>query len=301
MRILLKAAAMARRRVAAVVSPGPGEPIAGTLTNGYFGEVDQEDLISHSDLFDRTNTEMLGAYETSASNKWLKFAVEGKILYVSKTTLRRNLSWNDLNSRGLIDGSFSTFIGSNKFVIRLLTGSTIVSQGQLIGGEWDDTIKKVLATPNGTGDYASYQPNELGFGSSVTATYSICADTHPTNVAYTVVRGGGNGVVLLNDLKSAAASNRGWRPVLEWVPPDEFAYEPDYSGYESPDLGTFGSFSGSVEDQFYLPKDVDYTADMMFSVQGLSGSVSDQFYLNKDIDYVAEQQVPVYNLGFSFQ
>lgn len=301
MRILFKAAAMARRRMATTISPGPREPIAGTLTNGYFGEINQEDLISHSDLFAMTNTEMLGAYETSASNKWLKFAVEGKILYVSKTTLRKNLSWNDLNSRGLIDGSFSTFIGSNKFVIRLLTGSTIVPQGQLTGGEWDDTIKKVLATPNGTGDYASYQPNELGFDSPVTAMYSICADTHPTSVTYAVVRGGVTGVVLLNDQKTTVSTNRGWRPVLEWVSPDEVAYEPDYSGYESPDLGTFGSFSGSIKDQFYLPEDVDYTTDTMFSVQGLSGSVSDQFYLNKDIDYVAEQQVPVYNLGFSFQ
>lgn len=291
MRTLLSAAAYARLSMTVVKAPGPTELLAGTLEDGYFGEVSQEDLINHTDLFQEANLINIGSYAGSASTTWLKITVAGKLLYISKASLRTNVSWNTLNDRKLIDGSKELFIKDFKFKLRTLTGSN-ATQPQVPGGEFNKTILKLMAAPNGDGQFASMPSSDL-FGS---AAFNICQEVQFSNTANNVLRTVPANAAITYVTRATFHASYGWRPVLEWVSPKDAAIDPELVPYSVTNLGFTSNLGGSVNDQFYTNKEVGYASAQLLTPFSFVGATEDQFYTNKEVSYTADTSNAVYGL-----
>lgn len=116
--------------------PGPQELVAGDMNAGYFGEVPASELYSGDRLaFELAVTE--GVLQNSDAG-WLKFAHNGKVLFIAKQTLMHSVTWDHLYARGIVYGTDDdgkaprgtpvnqrTVVehGGNKFVVRLMTGA----------------------------------------------------------------------------------------------------------------------------------------------------------------------------------
>jgi len=123
---------------------------------GYFGEVSSSDLISGDDL--ATELSLTAGTAQNSDAGWLKFYVgpnafcnrqgNAYILYVAKRTMRYNLSWNDINSAGGVDGTTEVEIDGQSYSVRLMQGAdadpstysfgTNCSQNAGGNSEWND-------------------------------------------------------------------------------------------------------------------------------------------------------------------
>jgi len=223
------------------LGPGPKTLVAGDYQLGYFGEISAAEFITGDQLTDEMGvSEGVGMNSTTA---WLKFAYQGKILYVAKQPIRHSVSWETLYQSGLVYGvddvgihpagananQFSpTLIGTDGFKTRLLTGgNTDPATGA--GGEWDQLM---VAVTNGT--FASLTTTELGVGSGNGATSWV-----QEAISGTLANRVGRGQTSIADYDSVAATTvtatMGWRPVLELTtvtkilfPPEDIYYETDY-------------------------------------------------------------------------
>ena len=172
----------------------------------------------------------IGLTEGTSQNStagWLKFSLDSKTLYVAKKPLRINISWNTLNSSGLITGTTTTVIGGKTYKVRLLKGrgdglTTDIGSGYDLkatwNSEWNRTMyhvcSKVFSTPNSegllTGDWAQYSENALG----IDAYYSWVQELSGTNgLCY------GYYGVSYNFSQISSANNAAytWRPCLELI------------------------------------------------------------------------------------
>lgn len=118
-----------------LTGPGPQEFIGGNMSAGFFGEVDSSELFTPLEL-----DFLLGFTEgvPMSDAGWLKFARNGKILYVQKRPMRHSISWDHIYSRGAVYGTNDNGLfprgtptnqynplrkGGFTFVPRLLTGA----------------------------------------------------------------------------------------------------------------------------------------------------------------------------------
>lgn len=99
--------------------PGVAMPVAGTATLGFFGEVTTANLISGEDLCAAIG--LTAGTPQHSDEPWLKFARNGKVLYVAKKTYRHSISWNDINAVGAVFGEAVVRIGNTSYVVRLLS------------------------------------------------------------------------------------------------------------------------------------------------------------------------------------
>ena len=85
-----------------LLGPGPQEFIGGDMSAGFFGEVDSSELFTPLEL-----DFLLGFTqgESMPDAGWLKFARNGKILYVQKRPMRHTISWDHIYSRGAVYGT----------------------------------------------------------------------------------------------------------------------------------------------------------------------------------------------------
>ena len=151
--------------------PGPQELVAGDMNAGYFGEVPASELYSGDRLaFELAVTE--GVLQNSDAG-WLKFARDGKVLFIAKQTFMHSVTWDHLYARGIVYGTDDdgkaprgtpvnqrTVVehGGNKFVVRLMTGAVAdpfpesdslfftddMYQMDIGGGsEWNDLMYRV--------------------------------------------------------------------------------------------------------------------------------------------------------------
>ena len=161
--------------------PGSATVIDGTATEGWFGEVSAANLFTGDEL-----ASILGVTEGVSQNSdagWLKFASNGKVLFVAKQALRYSISWDHIYSRGLVYGTDDTgkaprgalvnqrttvTVGGNEYIVRLLTGAEsdpfpesdplfftadMVDMDVGGGSEWNDLIYRVhvdIPTSDGT-------------------------------------------------------------------------------------------------------------------------------------------------------
>jgi hypothetical protein len=148
----------------------------------FDGEITGEQLINMTDL-----ASLLGVTEGTAFNNdsnWLKFVTDEKTLYVAKKPIRHSLSWDHLNSLGVVDGTREITIGANRYKARLLSGvngeyQTIQSGYDTVpthGSEWNELMYRIhsgtftnpLNTMASMGTAASslaqYSDDDLGLG-----------------------------------------------------------------------------------------------------------------------------------------
>lgn len=215
-----------------VTNPKPTGPGSKDLVDwnnknwGFFGEVPGSELITFNDL-----TTRVGVTEGTAQNltdPWLKFVLDGKILFVSKRTIRHSISWNHLNTRNVVYGNTVIDILGEQYKVRLLTGADTdptPAIGYYVEGshnsEWsrlfyplvndDMNLPFEIRNPN-----APYTNLQLGMVTE-NGRSSWCQEVHQWSANYRVLRGSSGVAYLGYNSSSSVSSNYGWRPCLELV------------------------------------------------------------------------------------
>lgn len=199
-----------------------------------------------------TGTSYATGGESNSTAGWLKFAHRGRILFVAKRPFLNNISWDDLNAAGVVFGGVTVTADISKwepnytagtqvpYIVRLLTGGngdpTIGSPsndrgkaGVQIGGgsEWNDLIYRIHEqVPTDEESYsggrqignnwANLTPTEFGNNSNDDGRRIRVQETAGDDATERVHRGSTGTVSFISSYsQSYAASDYGWRPVLE--------------------------------------------------------------------------------------
>lgn len=204
-----------------VVRQSPDKPSVGNYLLGYYGQVNSDSLISSGVL-----AEMVGfggdKLVTGADNvPWLKFSYFGKILYIAKSPVSCNMTWYQLQTAGLVDGSRIVEINGKRYRVRLVHG--IANEA---GNEWNDLIYRVhYQDPTGT-FWEKFSDQDMGMGYDPTTKWYRDGSINFTQDDFTtsssaVTRGGGpDGASLTvsgSIVKNSSGKAYGWRPVLEYI------------------------------------------------------------------------------------
>lgn len=220
--------------------PGPATLIAGTMQAGFFGEVSASELISGTDLASLVGISQGTSQHSTAG--WLKFAWQGKILFVAKKAFRNSISWDHINSANAVYGDKSVVIDGLSYKIRLLKGANKDPAGTYCreichGSEWNrlmlpihqEAINKNWAYPDnvesdipvwshnlGAGNQGMYTDEDIlthyNYGSG---SRSWCQEV-AENVATRINRGDAGVSSSFSDASSFLNNIRGWRPCLEF-------------------------------------------------------------------------------------
>lgn len=217
-----------------IVDSGPGsQTIAyGDSTQGFFGEVHSGDFITASAL-----ASAVGVSQGAAINHsiyWLKFSLDGRILFVPKISIRRSVSWNHLNSVGVVKASQGKQVTINgyRFSVSLLKGANSDpvhdkasgdDYSQTIGSDWNRIfypISTTVTTIDTTPKWNLYSDTDLNLViNSGDGSYVWCQETSLViSGDYRVYRGAYYGVRYIGrTVNTANIAPYGWRPVLELV------------------------------------------------------------------------------------
>lgn len=235
-----------KRKIYLSSGPGPSELIGGDEDAGFFGEVPADDFITGDQL-----ASVLMLTEGTSQNSttpWLKFVLDGRILFIPKKTIRHSLTWHTLYYNGCVFGNeidnkppLTFVVEQNRtinvkgyyFRVRLMKGSlldpyagvldtTDNESPETIGSEWNRLMYSVSVapTPSLTNEkWASYTLAELGI-SSGTGQSTLCQETIENYNTQRLVRGY-YGIQNSNYTEYNNSSTiLGWRPVLELLQDD---------------------------------------------------------------------------------
>lgn len=206
------------RTVSPFMGPGSDTYVHGDSWYGYLGEVTQGNLITTGDLLGEL--EITGVTQASGTPEWLKFGYRHQALFVAKRPLVTDITYSELESKGLVDGTNTIQIGEDTFKVRLLKGSCTenfvasVSESldpvQAQGSEWSNLF------------YSMFTPrisSRLDDWLSLNAT-ALCGVA-----SWCQEKDGSNALVRGNTTTPAAyqtvgvSTTQGWRPCLELVRP----------------------------------------------------------------------------------
>ena len=227
-------------------SPGSPNLIAGDMNAGFFGEVPASELFTASEI-----ASACGISQGTAqfeNEPWLKFALDGKILFRPRKSIRHSISWNSINTANCVyggsEGKRVTKDGQT-YIVRLMKGALTdpslydASDRGAKGSEWnrlmlpihEQAIDKSWAYSAYVEDNIPIWNHNLGTGANGMYTdadlmthnshgngsYSWCQETRNTDAAWRVGRGfggvSGSGAYTASD----SSANRGWSPVLELI------------------------------------------------------------------------------------
>jgi len=212
------------------MSNAPGNKVGiGTMEEGFFGEVPASELFSASEIASACGiSQGVAQFE---NEPWLKFVIDGKIIFKPRKPIRHTISWDTINAANCVyGGSEGKRVTKNgqTYIVRLMKGA--------IGSEWnrlmlpihEQAIDKSWAYPANVGDNVPIWSHN--FGTGVNGMYTD-ADlmTHKNygNGSYiwcqekvgngSVCRGL-NGVSYYHTPDSSSTfAHYGWSPVLELV------------------------------------------------------------------------------------
>lgn len=193
--------------------PIPGSPtlIAGDANAGWYGEVPTADLVDGVALAAALG--LVAGSPLNSSSPWLKFAYNGKILFVARNTFRYAMSWDQLQAVNVVDGSrIVTFMGT-KYRVRLLKGGDAdLATGP--GREWNALMLRVHASyPAGT-RWAAYTDAQLSVATG-TGYITWCYDAQQSSPSNKVTRGNETVSAFYTYRSDTSNYATGWRPVLE--------------------------------------------------------------------------------------
>lgn len=100
-------ATWSRKPVGIYPESGPGSKtlLMGDLTLGYFGVVSQAELAKTADIYGEmfAGVANTAAPTNDANLYWLKFARDGKFVYIPSRNLFTNISWNEIAAIGAVN------------------------------------------------------------------------------------------------------------------------------------------------------------------------------------------------------
>lgn len=196
----------------------------------YLGEITPEELISGVELAS------LCGYSTGIAHNndigWLKFEINGRTIFVAKRSFRYRVSWNSMDSVGIIDGTRVLTIKDKQYKIRLLKGAEkdpsgwTTAMGQtdppiVARSEWNRLIYPVSVNGPGTKRWANFSNTDLGIVAG-NGRVALCQEKITSLPSYNMARGNAHvnqvNYVLRSDGTAGTNFNHyGWRPVLELV------------------------------------------------------------------------------------
>lgn len=214
------------------------EGIAGDENHGFYGEVPTSQFISGNAL--ATAIGLTKGIAINSAQPWLKFALNGKILYVAKKHFRHTVSWNDLNAVGAVYGTKTVVIGGKTYKVRLLKTSIIDPTPEpwnwaaVIGSEWNKLIHPIHVKAGTQNWYRNegVDPDVPNWGINYTDAdletnvyTSICQEREGFDNDYMILRGYPKHPEYPNHDASSSDSvhgderynDVGWRPCLELV------------------------------------------------------------------------------------
>ncbi len=214
------------------LGPGPKNLIGGDREAGFFGEVPY--TLFKNGVWVAQNVGLTAGVSQNSNEPWLKFILDGKILYVAKKTFRHTVSWDHLNSLGIVTGTKTVTFGGNTYKVRLLKATLTEFQYEYgydpietHGSEWNRLMYHVNAKPwynpentlasegIDTGDWAQYSEVELNFiWQLADGGVTMCQERVGTD---NIRRGSGGVSHVWYNASSNASHTHGWRPVLELV------------------------------------------------------------------------------------
>lgn len=218
--------------------PGPStligsyqDPNVVTRFTGYYGEVASTAFINATDLSTLCGMGSSGELTPDAHTcPWMKFLLDGKILFVSKRPLRTNTQVYQLQSTGVYNGKLIVINGQT-YKVRLLSAlrtspsayTAILDAPITHYSEWNRLMYNVCgevspASQEGS-KWANYSLVELGHDQYGSLTNQIIT-SGSTSYYATHDNGAANTFLVLNGQKAntALGPSQSWRPVLELVP-----------------------------------------------------------------------------------
>lgn len=184
--------------------------IKGNWALGYLGQVSGANLIKTGSLASLVG---LGTTNTiTPDSVWLKFSYYGSIVYIAKKTVVNEVSYNNLNTAGVIAGTRIVTIGSTRFYIRSPLGL-----GGLGSNEWEDLIYRVHVDDPTLTHWEVFTNEDMnigldGSGNPITGDQTITSDSGSVNGYYTR---GATGLTSKDAISAGGVNNFiAWRPVL---------------------------------------------------------------------------------------
>lgn len=221
------------------------DPSNPTRQHGFFGEVSSEEFISGDALASVIG--LTAGISQNSTIPWLKFYIDGKIVYVPKKTLRHTVSWQDIYQAGAVYGDSTNglhpagtvrlqdakvMIAANIFKVMLIKGANsnpVADQyGYDVeashGSEWNRLFYNIATATYSDKDsqegdqWVEYTDDELGLSFfDNNGTFNWCIERHVAETDCRVIRGV-YGVSTLRRVTVARANTYyGWRPKLELV------------------------------------------------------------------------------------
>lgn len=191
-----------------LVEKGTTPPLPDTP---FKGEVAQASFITTDAL--ATAAGLSAGTNINVGTPWLHLVVDGVEYYVAKTTMRNNISKDQLVAANLVTGNKTVVIGGKTYKVRCMTGRAGANT-QTMGGEW---LSWYTALTNGT--WAEYTTAQLitGTGGNSNGELVHVQENDPRGPAAfngypTLLTAGWYGPT------SQVHPGIGWRPVLELVP-----------------------------------------------------------------------------------
>lgn len=228
-------------------SPGSEFLVAGTMEEGFFGEVPASDLITGDDLASECGISQGTSQHSTAG--WLKFAYKGEILFVAKKPIRHSISWNAINTANCVygdSGDKTVVIDGKTYKVTLMralepsndpkTRASANSGEVNHHSEWnrlmcqihEEAVNGSWGYPNNIESDIGILEHSLGSGSqgmysdadlivaSGDGRYSWCQEM--STASSSRLGRGGSGVSHSNyGTSSYEYSHYGWRPVLRLV------------------------------------------------------------------------------------
>ncbi|QKE54465.1 hypothetical protein ACSA002_1510 [Salmonella phage vB_SalM_SA002] len=199
---------------------------------GYYGLVPASDLITGGDLIAAlpafSGTNIIANYNAG----WLKFLIDGKIIYVAKKPFKYYVSWDGVNTTATSNNRLtgkSITIGKYDYLLRSIKGLNGDSQAVPVktdNSEWNRLIYSVLSPAisgqqvTGGVKWDNFTYADLGMGVNENGRSTICMELFIASgtIGY-LYRGDSNDATNSSGEtgKSTTSSQYGWRPVLELV------------------------------------------------------------------------------------
>src|SRR5690606_19344400 len=103
----------------------------------FLGEVPSSKFITGNTLAAAVG--LTTGIERNSNEPWLRFSLDGAVLYMAKKALRTGVSWNTYNAKGLVNGTATVSIAGRVYKVRMRKGSTQI--GPHPGNGIGDDIK----------------------------------------------------------------------------------------------------------------------------------------------------------------
>jgi len=216
-------------------SPGYNRLIADDTQAGYFGTVSASELWTGEELANE-----VGISQGSVQNNttlWLKFIIDGRIIFRPMKPIRIGISWDAINTAGCVFGETTISKNGLDYKVRLMKSglsdpvNTTANDKGTHGSEYNRLILPVHEKAQ-TNDWHSPQyvdsdlPNwNIGLSDEDLVTsdtfgdgsYVWCQETLDSGADRRVVRGRYDAAHWTYDTVTTSMARNGWIPVLELI------------------------------------------------------------------------------------